>query len=152
MFNYYFDAGREGHNDVVRLFEAIGAGVFEGYASQYVVRELKNAPEPKRSSMLALMEQYGISALDETPDADNLAKIYIEAGIIPKSHPFDSLHIAAATVYRLDCIVSYNFKHINRARTQISVTGVNNNEGYGGLTICTAEEVMDDERQNGHHN
>ena len=95
--------------------------------------------------MLELMERYEISALNEASEVDELARIYIEAGIIPKSHPFDSLHIAAATVYRLDCVISYNFKHINRARTQISVTGLNNRKGYGGLVICTAKEVLDNE-------
>ena len=145
VFNYYFDTEREGHDDVVRLFEAIKAGAYEGYASQYVVRELEKAPEPKRDNMLALLDQYGISALNEADEADELARIYVEAGIIPKSHPFDSLHIAAATVYRLDCVISYNFKHINRARTQFSVTSLNNSKGYGGLVICTAKEVLDNE-------
>ena len=33
VFNYYFDTDRDGHEDVVRLFEAIGAGRYEGYNS-----------------------------------------------------------------------------------------------------------------------
>ena len=61
VFNYYFDTDRDGHEDVVRLFEAIGAGRYEGYASWYVTDELREAPEPKRSAMLSLIEQYGIA-------------------------------------------------------------------------------------------
>ena len=30
IFNYYFDEDREDHEDVVRLFKAIGAGQFGG--------------------------------------------------------------------------------------------------------------------------
>ena len=56
VFNYYFDTDRDGHEDVVRLFEAIGAGRYEGYASWYVTDELREAPEPKRSAMLSLIE------------------------------------------------------------------------------------------------
>ena len=36
-FNYYFDEDRDGHEDTVRLFEAIGAGEYEGYASVHVM-------------------------------------------------------------------------------------------------------------------
>ena len=30
VFNYYFDVNREGHCDTVKLFEAIGTGLYEG--------------------------------------------------------------------------------------------------------------------------
>ena len=31
VFNFYFDEDRPGHEDVLRLFEAIKAGEFEAY-------------------------------------------------------------------------------------------------------------------------
>ena len=49
VFNYYFDTNKDGHEDVVRLFEAIGARRYEGYASWYVTDELREAPEVLRS-------------------------------------------------------------------------------------------------------
>ena len=52
VFNYYFDEDRSGNEDVLRLFEAIKAGKYEAYTSKYVVQELENAQEPKRSKML----------------------------------------------------------------------------------------------------
>ena len=142
VFNYYFDSDREGHSDVVRLLEAIVAGQFRGYASDYVLDELMAAPEPKRSNMLNLVEQYGIITLESSAEAEHLSETYIKMGIIPTSHPVDSLHIAVASVYRLDCIVSYNFAHINRDKTRIRTTTINNDAGYGGIIICTAKEVL----------
>ena len=98
VFNYYFDTDRDGHEDVVRLFEAIGAGRYEGYASWYVTDELRAAPEPKRSAMLSLIEQYGIAVLESTSEAARLAEIYLKSEIIPSSYRLDSLHVAAASV------------------------------------------------------
>ena len=98
VFNYYFDNDREGHGDVVRLLESIGSGQFAGYASEYVLDELRAASEPKRSNMLALIERYGIITLANSPTAEYLANLYIQAGVIPASHPVDSLHIATASV------------------------------------------------------
>lgn len=142
VFNYYFDEDREGHEDVVRLFSAIGAGQFEGYVSQYVTQELEKAPEPKRSNMLSLIDRYGIMFFNPGAETVRLARIYISVGAIPSSQGFDSLHIAAAGVYGLDCVVSYNFAHINRTKTRELVANVNKYEKYGDIVICTAKEVL----------
>ena len=143
VFNYYFDEDREGHEDVVRLFEAIREGQFEGYVSSYVSDELMAAPEPKRSAMLSLVDEYGIIAIERTAKARYMAGIYRQEGVIPKSQEFDSLHVATATVYGLDCLVSYNFAHINRAKTMLLAANVNRREGYGEVIICTAGEVLE---------
>lgn len=145
VFNYYFDADREGHLDVVRLFEGIAAGSYEGYVSQYVVEELSAAPEPKRTHMLALIERYHLITLWPNPGALRLAERYIANGIIPASYLYDSVHIAMASVHGLDCVVSYNFKHINRSKTRLLIRSINDEEGYDGIFICTAGEVLNDE-------
>lgn len=145
VFNYYFDEDRTGHEDVLKLFEAISEGKYEAYTSALVMRELEKAPEPKKSNMLALIEKYNLKTLFSQPDAEILAEFYIERGIIPASHLFDSLHVAMASVYELDCIISYNFHHINRDKTRLLATMINNQEGYGGITIATAKEVLNNE-------
>ena len=145
VFNYYFDEDRPGHEDVLKLFEAIKAGKYEAYTSSYVMQELEQAPEPKRANMLALIEDYQLNILNTSSKIRRLGELYIERGIIPASHLFDSLHVALASVYELDCIVSYNFHHINRNKTRIMTANINKEEGYGGIMIVTAEEVLDNE-------
>ena len=145
VFNYYFDEDRLGHEDVLKLFEAIKAGKYEAYTSSYVMQELEQAPEPKRANMLALIEDYQLNILNTSSKIRRLGELYIERGIIPASHLFDSLHVALASVYELDCIVSYNFHHINRNKTRIMTANINKEEGYGGIMIITAEEVLDNE-------
>jgi predicted nucleic acid-binding protein len=146
MFNYYFDAEREGHEDTVRLFEAIGRGEHEGYTSPYVLYELEDAPEPKRSEMLKLVRRYGIHMLETSKEAERLAAIYIEQGIVPSRFQDDSTHVACASIYGMDCILSYNFQHINRTKTKVQTGRINLEEGYGSVVICTAKEVLEDEQ------
>jgi len=45
---------------------------------------MENSTEPKRSDMLALIEKYQITVLDASEEADRLAGIYIQNGIIPE--------------------------------------------------------------------
>ena len=149
VFNYYFDEDRTGHEDVLRLFEAIRAEKYEAYTSRYVTEELERAQEPKKSKMLNLIEKYEIILLPFDEEAVRLSNLYIENNIIPVSYRYDSTHIAIASVYGLDCIVSYNFKHINRDKTKKLTTTINQEEGYEEIIICTAEEVLNkNEREN----
>jgi hypothetical protein len=146
MFNYYFDFEREGHEDVLRLFEGIHCGKYEAYTSDYAILEIQNADEPKRTNMLKLIDEYGIIRLEANEEAYRLAELYVKSGAIPERFRFDRAHIAIASIHRLDYILSYNFRHINRLKTKILTEKVNRAEGYGVVAICTAKEVLDDEQ------
>ena len=145
VFNYYFDKKRNGHADTVKLFEAIGRKEYEAYTSGYTVIELEDAPEPKRNKMLSLIDEYHITVLGITSESSRMADLYIAKNIIPPKFRNDGAHIAIASIHGLDCILSYNFKHINKLKTKILTERVNRAEGYNGVVICTSKEVLDDE-------
>jgi hypothetical protein len=141
LFNYYFDVERDGHSDTVKLFEAIGAGEYGGYTSEYVSLELKETKEPKKSKMLNLIEMYNIYNFDVNAEAERLANIYLEDGVIPTRYWLDSVHIAISSVHELDCVVSYNFEHINRLKTKILVGEINAREGYKNVIILNSRDI-----------
>ncbi|MDR3354056.1 MAG: hypothetical protein LBO21_03375 [Synergistaceae bacterium] len=145
MFNYYFDKDRDGHGDTVKLFDAIGTGKYEGYTSEYAEIELRRAFEPKRRNMLALIDRYRITRLEAEDEAYRLADLYVTNNVMPERFRFDGAHIAIASIHGLDCICSYNFRHINRVRTKLITARINNAEGYESIVICTAKEVLEDE-------
>jgi len=146
MFNYYLDTQRDGHADTVLLFEAIRAGKHEAYTSEYTIGELLNSAEPKQSKMLALLEEYGIITLPITDESNQLANIYVAQEIIPARFRLDGAHIAIASIHGLDYVLSYNFQHINRAKTKLLTQRINQEKGYGTVIICTAKEVLEDEQ------
>ena len=63
VFNHYFDTDREAHAATVKLFKEIQADKYDAYTSAYVVEELEDAKEPKRSNMLALILECNIKVL-----------------------------------------------------------------------------------------
>jgi len=145
LFNYYFDEDRENHPDAVRLFKDIATGKYEAYTSLYVVDELEKAPEEKRDRMIALIEQYGITALALNDEAERLADTYVEQGVIPQKYRTDGVHIAVAAVNDLDLIISMNFQHIVKRKTKIGTGSINALNGYRAVEICTPMEVNDHE-------
>ena len=55
----------------------------------------------------------------------------------------DGVHIAMATVYDLDFIVSFNFKHIVKRKTVTMTEAVNLREGYKRVGIFSPTEAID---------
>jgi predicted nucleic acid-binding protein len=145
VFNYYFDEDRDGHADTVKLFEAITAGFYEAYTSSYAITELNDAPEPKQANMLKLIDKCGILMLYADDESYQLASRYINERVLSENHRLDCSHIAIASINGLDCLLSFNFRHINKLRTQELTKLINLKEGYKGSTICTPMEVLDDE-------
>ena len=94
VFNHYFDTDREAHTATVKLFGEILAGKYEAYTSVYVADELENAKEPKRSNMLELIPKYNIQVLQFDKEAERLAEIYVNEGVIPARFTYDGYHIA----------------------------------------------------------
>jgi hypothetical protein len=81
--------------------------------------------------------------LPDTEEAADLANAYLSRGIVgPGSHA-DALHVALATVGRVDVLVSWNFRHIvNLGRIRL-FHSVNIGRGYGTIEIRSPTEVLE---------
>jgi len=86
-----------------------------------------------------------IELLALSAEAEELAAGYIEDGAIEARMRADALHIALATVARVDVLVSWNFKHIVNLRRIHAFNAVNLKKGYPLLEIRNPREVQSDE-------
>ena len=145
IFNFCIDKGREAHADTVRLFEDITLGKYEAFTSDYVINELEDSQGDKRDKMIALIERYGITVLALNNEAEQLAAVYVEQGIIPLKYRTDGVHIAVSAVNDLDMIISMNFQHIVKRKTKIGTGNINTLNGYRAVEICTPMEVNEHE-------
>jgi len=145
MFNYYFDTDRDAHADTVKLFEEVKAGKYQAFTSAYAIQELERAPVEKFEKMKGLINEYAITLLDESEEANTLAAKYQEQGILPARSTTDARHIAIAAVNDLDMILSLNFEHIVRKKTVIKTGSLNAEYGYRAVDIRSPMEVVDRE-------
>lgn len=145
LFNYYFDDERDAHSDTIQLFDDILASKYQPFTSLYVIEEIEKAPEEKREKMIKLVEQYSITVLALSAEAERLADLYVEQGIIPLKYRTDGVHIAVATVNELDMIISINFQHIVKRKTKIGTDSINAWNGYRTVKIYTPMEVNENE-------
>ena len=110
--------------------------------SAHTLRELLGAPERVQERINEVPEAH-VLVLVDSGEAEELAETYIERGCVGPGSRADALHVALATVGRVDVLVSWNFKHIvNLGRIRL-FNSVNLVQGYGAIEIRTPQEVLD---------
>jgi hypothetical protein len=92
---------------------------------------------------LAMKRQAELIAV--SAKTEELADAYVREGAISAAMRADALHIALATVARVDVLVSWNFKHIVNLNRIHAYNAVNLKRGYPLLEIRTPREVPGDD-------
>ena len=114
---------------------------FEIIHSNVTEQELENAPEKIRS-ITKLLPKNLTEYVKSDIETANLAKKYIEEGVVGKTSYADCLHIALATKYNANILISWNFKHIVNVVRIIGYNSVNISEGYKPIDIRSPRELI----------
>ena len=147
VFNFYFEEKQgQKQTDAIRLFEEIAGDKYEAYTSEAVMKEIKDASREKAEKMEALSKEHIKGVIQPSSEAERMADIYVKKGIIPSKFRTDALHIATATINKLDFVVSYNLGHIVKTKTMIGTGLANLREGYRQGGVSTPTEVLDYDR------
>ena len=125
----------------MRMFERFRAGSLIAVVSDLLRSEIQPAPVEVQA-VLASIPTAHVEYVLLTSEADELAGRYISAGVIGRKKEADALHIAAATVHRVDVLASWNFKHIVNVQRIHGYNSVNLLEGRPVLEIRTPAEVI----------
>ncbi len=139
----YFD--KEFDNPTRKLFEEVKRGEYKIVISTVTEGELLNAPEHVRTLLNDLGIDYEIITL--TDDAVKLALEYIRENVVGKASYDDCLHIAIATISRLDLLVSWNFKHIVNIKRIRGYNGINIKNGYPSIEIRSPKDLINYENE-----
>lgn len=143
---YYADDAIEKMEITRQFFENIKSGNYQIYSSSVTIREIYNADEETISELVALMKKYPPIILEVNDEIDELADIYIGKGVITEKKRDDALHIAIATVYEMDALISWNYRHLANLNKKEKIRAVNIVHGYlKDLEMITPMEVIGDE-------
>lgn len=76
-----------------------------------------------------------------TSEHEHLAKQYIKEGALTKNFENDALHIAIATILKVDSLVSWNFRHMVNFFRIRQYNAINLLNGYSIIDIRTPKEA-----------
>ncbi|NEO47253.1 MAG: type II toxin-antitoxin system VapC family toxin [Moorea sp. SIO4A3] len=113
---------------------------FRLYISQVVLDEVGRGDPEIANRRLELLINFPLLEVNEA--AQNLAAKFLSKSNLPPKATDDALHIALATVYGLDYLLTWNCKHIANAQIQKKLAQISFDAGYELPIICTPYELM----------
>jgi predicted nucleic acid-binding protein len=138
----YFD--EEFETSTILLFHRIENKDFIIYFSEVNETELVLAPQYVKDIKLKIPTDC-LRYIEIDEEAEILAQTYIREKILGKSSENDAYHIALASVNRVDCLVSWNFKHIVNFDKIKMFNAINLRLGYPLIDIRSPLEFLKDE-------
>lgn len=124
------------------LFDKVLEEGYQAFVSELVLAEIEQTRNlMKRQQLLSVVEEYNLERLAVNERADQLAGAYVSGGIIPQVYEADAMHIAIATFYNVDILVSWNFEHMVKYETKVGVNKINRKLKYPRIEILSPEEV-----------
>jgi len=135
----YFD--EEFESATRRLFDRIANKDFDVYFSEVNETELSLAPKHIRDlKNIIPTDCYKYLILND--EAKELAETYVKEKALGQASLNDAYHIALASVSRLDCLISWNFKHIVNFDKIRLFNSINLKLGYPLIDIRTPLEFL----------
>lgn len=128
------------------LFEKVTLGHIKCVYSNLTESELTNAPENVRNFFENLPEKCKEKVL-VTPEALRLAQTYVGEKVVGETSLDDCIHIATATLNKVDMLVSWNFKHIVNIYRIRGYNSINLRLGHTKLEIHSPKEIVNYENE-----
>lgn len=126
------------------LFDRIQNNEFDIYFSDVNEAELIPAPQ-KIKDIVRLIPKDCIHNIKMDSHVEDLAQTYIKEKALGKASENDAYHIALSSVYRLDCLISWNFKHIVNFDKIKLFNSINLRLGYPIIDIRSPLEFLRNE-------
>ena len=137
VFGGYFDEEFSEHT--IPLFDRLKNKEFILLFSTVTQDELEGAPEKVKQFVKSLRVEI-TEFIETTDEAIDLATEYIAERVVGQASYTDCMHIALATVYKADFLVSWNFKHIVNVQRIRGYNSINMKNGYRQLEIRSPRE------------
>jgi predicted nucleic acid-binding protein len=127
-------------DDTRPFFDRVERGELKIVYSEITTDELADAPKKVRDYFNSLTSKQK-EFVQITQESVNLADTYIREKVVGKTSRADCIHIALATVNKVDILVSWNFKHIVNINRIRGYNSVNLRLGHPTLEIRTPKEI-----------
>lgn len=110
--------------------------------SPLVLEEISHGDEQAALRRIEACQPIEVIAVDASADA--LAQTLMARGAIPSTEPEDALHIAIASLARVDYIASWNFAHLVGAQAKLKLQLRMHELGMPPIPIATPDEILEE--------
>jgi len=112
---------------------------FETWVSEFGEKELRNGVYPGQSKAIAAIRR--LRYLQFNDEIQTVTEYFLEQSIIPKSASGDAIHLAFATCYKIDYLLSWNYAHLNNVEVQRKLTEACERKGWRRPILVSPETI-----------
>lgn len=123
------------------LFQRLERREVKFVVSDLLDLELLNAPSHVKELLFHFSPDF-FERVELTDETLQLADAYIEEKVVGKTSIEDCRHIALATIYKVDVLASWNFKHIVNLDRIKGYNSVNLRLGYTMIEIRSPKDLV----------
>ncbi len=113
---------------------------FTLYISPFVIQEASDGDPNAVKKRLSIIRHFPLLEVNEEILA--LAHNLLNDKAVPEKSTGDALHLAIAAFYRMDYLLTWNYKHLANAEKRYLITRTIQSNGYSSPIICTPDELM----------
>ena len=140
VISAYFDLEKGVRQLITQKWFENDAKDYSLYISEVVMEEIgNNTDHILEEKMLYIVNKYSMTVLKINDEINSLAQKY-RNDVIPREVN-DSLHIAVASVYELNAIISWNFRHIVNLKTINIIHQINIENNLKIIEILSPENI-----------
>jgi predicted nucleic acid-binding protein len=136
----YLDNGEPFRRDLTIRWWEHELSEYQAFSSLLVKREIERVAEPHRTGYLKLIEP--LPTLRMAEEVAILADGYLSRGIFHRKFLGDAMHVAFASFYKIDYLVTWNFGHLANVRRQARIRLFNTAAGFFVPMIVTPEFLV----------
>jgi predicted nucleic acid-binding protein len=140
--SYYFDRREpiRALTDITRKWWDTARAHYRCFISEVTIAELQNGPYPNQDRTVALVRNF--KQLEPRDEIVVIAETYVKQFVMPKKTLADALHLAYASFYRIDFLLTWNCEHLANANKDQHIHIVNKRIGLSTPRIVTPMQLF----------
>ena len=141
IFSYYVDerAILSVHIDRTKEWWNIERQFYDLYISDFILAELNEGNFPKQVEALKLTRD--INILEYVNEIDRIVDFYIKSTLMPSKDIRDAFHLAYASLYKIDVLLTWNCSHLANINKKEYIKNTNLRLGLFVPEIITPLEL-----------
>jgi predicted nucleic acid-binding protein len=114
--------------------------LYQLVTSDAVLVELEAGDHPQKKRKLALLDN--VERLAVLPIIDDIVSSYIENKVVPDDAGGDAYHLAMASFYDIDFLLTWNCKHLANPNKFKHIHVINTRLELSTPILCTPEQLV----------
>ena len=140
--SYLFDSREslELHIKITQKWWSEERSNFNIWISEATIDEVNDGDYPSKADIIQLLAQ--VPVLPSQPMVTEIAQTYLDNYLMPLALKGDALHLAYASFYKIDFLLTWNCNHLANANKRKHIQTINDNLNLAMPAIITPLELF----------